>query len=581
MEFIEPESYDKVVNAVGSDINSVTFPLDRGSEDCNDGSSVQLISEQPQSDSKDSSSLQLNSEQPQPASGGSGEEDSDNSNGYRNADLALCQICEKSIPVILFERHSEVCSDVHRAEMDLSFLNEELSEKKNIITDKLTSLQQELDSIEKDHPYFLVYLNKVIQVCTDILPIIDDTQNFDIGSLNLLVSLINQIGKFDQNDLDELTTATCDFTVFIKHRGLKSVIMTKCKNEYTQPNEKCLHVLFWEAESTKDLNSSLSKSFSSLDNLDASSDNLFEDIGVDIFDIFEMANSIQQAITQKLHTLQKFRIASLSFAELGLEEEQLMVEIGIETGTLFEEYSNPSVHNYKSSVILPPKESPLIMDVLGQERKRGSLADLRDGYRDSSSFVWSGSENSGVVVKLENDPAKKASSIILDDDEEGGGEVEKQNIFPSASEKAEDDFINSYYEGDIADTEGDETERNFKSKRRKPVRRKSQNLFELSSKFMGLSPPMIPPRSQSLRPARLVVSQHKTLDVETIHSPIVAVSPRSRLNSVYSSSSLIEPMMSVSADPLPFSGPISKNLPTIKDYEILKPISKGNFLEFY
>ena len=43
-----------------------------------------------------------------------------------NTDLALCHICERTIPALLFENHNMICTNVHRAEMELIVIQESL-----------------------------------------------------------------------------------------------------------------------------------------------------------------------------------------------------------------------------------------------------------------------------------------------------------------------------------------------------------------------------------------------------------------------------------------------------------------------
>ena len=45
----------------------------------------------------------------------------------------LCRICELEIPFWFFERHNETCNEIHRLEMDIDNVNEQLSETRNVI----------------------------------------------------------------------------------------------------------------------------------------------------------------------------------------------------------------------------------------------------------------------------------------------------------------------------------------------------------------------------------------------------------------------------------------------------------------
>ena len=45
-----------------------------------------------------------------------------------NTDLLLCRICEREIPAWFFEKHSEICHEIHRLEMEIAHVNETLLE---------------------------------------------------------------------------------------------------------------------------------------------------------------------------------------------------------------------------------------------------------------------------------------------------------------------------------------------------------------------------------------------------------------------------------------------------------------------
>ncbi|KAI8803977.1 hypothetical protein BJ742DRAFT_469719 [Cladochytrium replicatum] len=60
------------------------------------------------------------------------------------ADLVVCHICEKSIPAVLFEEHTRVCSDVHRAEMDVVLVNDALKDAKSQCAERIKILETDL-----------------------------------------------------------------------------------------------------------------------------------------------------------------------------------------------------------------------------------------------------------------------------------------------------------------------------------------------------------------------------------------------------------------------------------------------------
>ena len=67
-----------------------------------------------------------------------------------NLDMALCNICDKSVPAIHFSIHTEICLKVHKTEMELMLLNDEMKALRKTIDEKLEILKQELDALKRD-----------------------------------------------------------------------------------------------------------------------------------------------------------------------------------------------------------------------------------------------------------------------------------------------------------------------------------------------------------------------------------------------------------------------------------------------
>ncbi|PWN42674.1 hypothetical protein IE81DRAFT_313263 [Ceraceosorus guamensis] len=61
-----------------------------------------------------------------------------------NTDPLLCRICERDVPTWFFEKHSEICNEVHRLEMEIGESNEALSELIQVV--KSISSQMEVMS---------------------------------------------------------------------------------------------------------------------------------------------------------------------------------------------------------------------------------------------------------------------------------------------------------------------------------------------------------------------------------------------------------------------------------------------------
>lgn len=80
------------------------------------------------------------------------------SNESLNADLALCHICDRTIPAILFENHNVVCTNAHRAEMEIIVIQDSLENIRTELVNQDSFLQEEvqMELLEKENdPLFL------------------------------------------------------------------------------------------------------------------------------------------------------------------------------------------------------------------------------------------------------------------------------------------------------------------------------------------------------------------------------------------------------------------------------------------
>nr|KAJ3418663.1 hypothetical protein HK105_008006 [Polyrhizophydium stewartii] len=65
-------------------------------------------------------------------------------------DLALCNICERSVPAIIFEEHADLCTQVHKTEMDVVLANDQLKNFRAQCGEKVALLQEEIDDERKE-----------------------------------------------------------------------------------------------------------------------------------------------------------------------------------------------------------------------------------------------------------------------------------------------------------------------------------------------------------------------------------------------------------------------------------------------
>ncbi|KAI8918020.1 hypothetical protein BC831DRAFT_132702 [Entophlyctis helioformis] len=59
-------------------------------------------------------------------------------------DLALCNICERSVPAIIFEEHSDLCTKVHKTEMEVVLANDQLKNYRAQCLEKVGLLEDEI-----------------------------------------------------------------------------------------------------------------------------------------------------------------------------------------------------------------------------------------------------------------------------------------------------------------------------------------------------------------------------------------------------------------------------------------------------
>ena len=87
-----------------------------------------------------------------------------------NLDMAICQICERSLPALMFESHTRICLDIHALEMKISLAKDELKSFKSDCLTHLSLLREELTDesrtegmFSRQHIY-LQYLDKLCRV---------------------------------------------------------------------------------------------------------------------------------------------------------------------------------------------------------------------------------------------------------------------------------------------------------------------------------------------------------------------------------------------------------------------------------
>ncbi|KAI9001740.1 hypothetical protein BC832DRAFT_141408 [Gaertneriomyces semiglobifer] len=98
-------------------------------------------------------------------------------------EVVRCNICERSVPVVLFEEHTAVCSEAHRLEMDLRLVNEELKEAKVQCTEHTELLHDDIANITAGEHHDLrchEYLEHLRSILAGVLKVVDEAMDLPI-----------------------------------------------------------------------------------------------------------------------------------------------------------------------------------------------------------------------------------------------------------------------------------------------------------------------------------------------------------------------------------------------------------------
>ncbi|KAJ3411713.1 hypothetical protein HDV05_001823 [Chytridiales sp. JEL 0842] len=109
----------------------------------------------------------------------------------------ICHICDRKVTAGLFEKHNNLCSDVHRLEMNIRLKNDRLRDHRNECKEKLAALEEEARSeqeemvvrhkqgvrrlsanssqLEEQRTIYLGYLKSLISTLNSLIETIDET----------------------------------------------------------------------------------------------------------------------------------------------------------------------------------------------------------------------------------------------------------------------------------------------------------------------------------------------------------------------------------------------------------------------
>ncbi|KAJ3193079.1 hypothetical protein HK101_005436, partial [Irineochytrium annulatum] len=475
---------------------------------------------------------------------------------------------------VMFEEHSERCSEVHRAEMEIQLINEALREKRAECKAKLVTLEGEIEQEKVDlmgasmphndeqHRLYLAYLERLLGMSRNISEVIEDTICIPIPQSAADVADNMKMEEIHESREDGALTMGVD----------------------PAPVRAALASVKMENISTSRL-----------------------EFGV---------VPVESLLISKMEKVNNMKTTVLTYSEMTMREEDVKLAIAIHTGVL---------GGMLSDVISPNSE----------HQKSSSSVD--DKTQSSASGT-----SSPDVAEPANPPQVVASiPVITKTLPPDSLPIDHLGRSPSTQTKMPSLPVIGTTSESTNKVKTPSPEKKKKKKKSKQIKGGEDGKAGVgnSASASGVGETSTKATKKGTRPPRVIVSQNKVLDVDRIQSPSLGVSPKSSAGAKFSSffsssmnsiagipsshssgsgdgigltsvplSAGMSPSLSSfpnSAHPsssfgnsLPNLGGVSDSLsaltpafpsttiltrsvPSIKDFEIIKPISKGAFGSVY
>lgn len=133
------------------------------------------------------------------------------SNDSLNADLALCHICDRTIPAVLFENHNVVCTNAHRAEMEIIVIQDSLESIRTqlLLQDTFLKDEVQMELLEKENDPDILKDQKLYINCLNTLSRLSRYMMDKVDSLMLLAiqeidAAKRRVYKEELEPIDEL-----------------------------------------------------------------------------------------------------------------------------------------------------------------------------------------------------------------------------------------------------------------------------------------------------------------------------------------------------------------------------------------
>lgn len=351
----------------------------------------------------------------------------DSSTEIPSFDLALCAVCERTIPAFLFERHSTICVELHNVERKLTDVDEELLSIKEGILGQYPLANPGLSAILKD------VINTVDEILS--IPIPDPfeglftdfiSNRLSYESLPPTMNSMDSPGSYDSYSVSSNTPATTrDSETQISAlpnisnypKNLSTNIIHKLSSDSRRGSIKT-KLLNWKCPSIEEFTSSnesvvkkydleTSTSVLSKQNNEISLGNtpILEESNIGI-STYTLSSNLENIIRSKFVGIDRLSGLSLEYKILAEKEEEAKVEIGRLTGTLMIEPLDSNNMDDSAS---------LTHDGTRTERGSREYHDTQHGLSALSSGLASGAvrEVGGVFVRGSVTSQTAAKSPIL------------------------------------------------------------------------------------------------------------------------------------------------------------------------
>ncbi|KAJ3180750.1 hypothetical protein HDU87_001863 [Geranomyces variabilis] len=480
-------------------------------------------------------------------------------------DLVLCNICERSIPVFLFEEHSESCSQVHRIEMDLGLVNDELRDAKEQCGERIRVLEQEM---REDKEYQLLgeseggnqdfdletskddaaknkeyddYVKRLISIMQNILDVIETCLGLSIPD------------GTQPSDAGEEPWPPNEEAEVVGEDGIPRVTISSQSQQSRRTSNSTLELLAnWQPPPETDfyppevMGTSKASAARALDYLQPDQtapptiDTALVGLGLGIF---HLATDVGSLIHSKCKGIEQMRGAACRYKDLADREEAVKLKLG--------------------------------------------KVDLNGG---------------GIPLSASDTPATSAELCAEGSgprgEEESGGSDEQ------LSSSRDPPPNTATAPAPVVGDTGDAVQSAIKREKRKIRRRKAIKLDHLGvhRDLLNLGTQSGTADISDPRPPRVVLTRTRTLEVELVPSNMqssnLAVSHGSggsgsisNTSGSYFSAQPGSSGLSVSETPGSLAStpgaatapttPVQRSIPSIKDFDIIKPISKGAFGSVY